>query len=208
MKQGFLLGLANGTTCVVYCIPVLIPYLLGEGKNTRNNTFVVMQFLLGRLLGYLCFALLAWMTGLVILQNLAYRQVILGAAYIGLAGLLLIYSVLKPKKVCAMNKSTTYLETVAAKWPVLLPICLGLLTGVNLCPPFLLIFTEAAYSESLGSSLVFFWMFFLGTSIYFFPVLFLGFLRRFPQLQTVGKMTATLIALYYAYVGLTMLGGI
>jgi hypothetical protein len=186
---------------------VLIPYLLGEGKNTRHNTMVVMQFLLGRLLGYLCFALLAWMTGLVFLQNLGYRQVILGAVYIELAILLLIYSVFKPKKSCIASTSPAYLETIVTKWPVLLPICLGLLTGVNLCPPFLLIFTEAAYAESLGSSLGFFWMFFLGTSIYFSPILFLGLFNRFPQLQTVGKMTATLIALYYLYTGVMMIGG-
>jgi hypothetical protein len=36
----------------------------------------------------------------------------------------------------------------------------------------------------------------------------LGVLRSFPQVKTVGKMTAAIIALYYLYVGLTMIGGV
>jgi hypothetical protein len=199
--RGFLLGLANGTVCIASCAPVIIPYILGEGKSVRHNAVVLGQFLAGRLLGYLCFALLAWMTGVIILQNFAHQQIILGIAYIVLGGLLLIYSFVKPKKRCAVNASPSSLEVVAAKWPTLLPICFGVLTGLNLCPPFLLIFTEAASAESLGRSLFFFWAFFLGTSIYFIPFTFLGFLKRFPQLRTIGRMTAILIALYYLYVG-------
>ena len=206
--QGLLLGLANGSLCITYCAPVLIPYMLGEGKTVRQNACVLGQFLAGRLVGYLCFALVAWITSLFILQNMAYRGVILGGAYIGLAGLLLLYSFAKHGKICAVNRSTHILETIASKWPVLLPVGLGLLTGLNICPPFLLIFTEAANAGSLMKSLFFFFMFFLGTSVYFLPVPLVGVLRRFPQVKTVGKMTTAIIALYYLYVGLTMIGGV
>jgi hypothetical protein len=206
--QGLLLGLANGSLCITYCAPVLIPYMLGEGKTVRQNACVLGQFLAGRLVGCLCFALLAWVTSLIILHNMAYRNVIFGVVYIGLALLLFIYSVSKPRKICAVNSSKPFLEHVAAKWPTLLPVGLGLLTGLNICPPFLLIFTEAVNAESLMKSLFFFFMFFLGTSVYFLPIPLLGVLRSFPQVKTVGKMTAAIIALYYLYVGLTMIGGV
>ena len=47
--QGFLLGLANGTTCLAFCAPVLVPFLLEEGKNVRQNLMTLFKFLGGRL---------------------------------------------------------------------------------------------------------------------------------------------------------------
>ena len=60
--EGFFLGLANGTVCVAYCAPVLVPYMLGKGENTIENYNTLVKFLLGRLLGYMLFALLGWVT--------------------------------------------------------------------------------------------------------------------------------------------------
>ena len=31
--QGFMLGLANGTSCLAFFAPVLLPYLLDEGST-------------------------------------------------------------------------------------------------------------------------------------------------------------------------------
>lgn len=58
--QAFLLGLSNGAVCLAYCAPVLIPYLLGEGKRISRNFAVLIRFLAGRLLGYLLFGIMAW----------------------------------------------------------------------------------------------------------------------------------------------------
>lgn len=57
--KGFLLGLANGTSCLTLCAPVLVPYLLNEGDNVRRSLVTLGKFLTGRLLGYLVFGLLA-----------------------------------------------------------------------------------------------------------------------------------------------------
>jgi hypothetical protein len=106
-----------------------------------------------------------------------------------------------------MNLSKRYLGRMAAKWPMLFSIVLGVLTGINICPPFLLVFTEAANAGNLGGSLFFFFTFFLGTSTYFLPVPFLGCLNRFAQLQIIGRITTAFMALYYWYVGVMMVGG-
>ena len=51
--QGFFLGLANGTSCLALCAPVLIPFLLSEGNNVGQNLVTLLKFLGGRLGGYL-----------------------------------------------------------------------------------------------------------------------------------------------------------
>jgi sulfite exporter TauE/SafE len=146
--QGFLLGIANGTLCLGYCAPVLVPYLLGESTNVRGNISRLGRFLVGRLLGYFCFATLVWMTSWVILHNTAYRNRVLALTYITLAVLLLIYTFLGSKKLCAVNVSKPYFTKISRHRPALIPVGLGIATGINICPPFLLIFTEAANTAS------------------------------------------------------------
>jgi hypothetical protein len=87
-----------------------------------------------------------------------------------------------------------------------LPPLLGLLTGLNLCPPFLLAFTEAAATGTLAGSLLFFLAFYATTSLFFIPLPLLGTLGRFPVVRTVGRLAAGVVGVYYVYRGLTMLG--
>jgi sulfite exporter TauE/SafE len=86
----FLLGFSSGTVCLAYCAPVLVPFLLGEGQGVGRNVLLLAEFLLGRLTGYLIFAVLAWAIGLMLLPTLAWRQVIFGVAYILLSILLVL----------------------------------------------------------------------------------------------------------------------
>ena len=37
LGSGFLLGLSAGPYCLGYCGPIIIPYMLGEGGNARQN---------------------------------------------------------------------------------------------------------------------------------------------------------------------------
>ncbi len=203
--QGFLLGLANGATCLAYCAPVLIPLMLGEGQKTRHNWGMLGKFLGGRLGGYLLFGLIAWLFSQMILGASAYRNLILGAAYVVLAVLLAAYGFSTAPAACAgsLKGARKFLR----QWPALLPLGLGFLTGLNLCPPFLLAFTNAANAGSLGASLVFFLTFFVGTSLYFLPMAFVGLMSRVNALRTVGKLAAVLMALYYAYSGIIYLAG-
>ncbi len=205
--HGFLLGLSTGTLCVAYCAPVLVPYTLSAGGAVRKNAALLARFLLGRLLGYLAFALLAWIIGAAILQDTVYRGRILGLAYMVLAALLVMTSLGRANDRCAIHFAPQAVGRVAKHRPLLLPIALGFLTGVNICPPFLLVLTEAASAGCLASSLWFFFTFFLGTSLYFLPMPLLGCFNRFPSLQTIGKITTVIIALYYFYQGGLMAGG-
>ncbi len=203
--QGFLLGLANGATCLAYCAPVLIPFMLGEGRKTQQNWELLGKFLGGRLAGYLLFGLLAWLLGQIILSVSAYRSFILGAAYAVLAVLLLVYGFSKAPAACAGSLKGA--RARLRRWPTLLPLGLGFLTGLNLCPPFLLAFTGAVGTGSLAGSLGFFLAFFGGTSLYFLPMAFVGLMSHVNALRTVGKLVAVLMALYYAYSGIIYIAG-
>jgi sulfite exporter TauE/SafE len=208
MLEGFILGLSSGVACIATCAPVLIPYLLGEGKGIVHNFWVTGQFLCGRLLGYLLFAVLAWMVSSAILQEQGLRNWIIGTAYVLFAGLLIFYGFFRKAETsceaaCNLNKY----QRLLAFWPALLPVAAGLATGLSFCPPFLLAFTGAAEQTSLLAALLFFFSFFLGTSLLFILAPFVGMFRRFPVLQIVGKMAAGFMGIYYLYSGSIMLIG-
>jgi sulfite exporter TauE/SafE len=203
--QGFLLGLASGTTCLAFCAPALIPFLMHEGQTVRQNLVTVIKFLGGRMGGYLIFGLLAWATGSLLLKAVGYQALIIGIAYVGLAVVLLVAVLRKraPAGSCAFEGARATLN----RWPAFLPFGMGFLAGLKLCPPLLLAFTDAASTGSLVGSLVFFLAFFLGTSVYFIPIPFLGVFRRVSALQIVGRFAAVIVALYYLYVGVLLFTG-
>ena len=51
--RGFFLGLSSGTVCLFSCAPVLVPYLLGEGRRTGGNFLSLGLYLAGRLAGWM-----------------------------------------------------------------------------------------------------------------------------------------------------------
>jgi sulfite exporter TauE/SafE len=205
--QGFVLGLSSGAACIAYCAPVLIPYLLGEKKNVLQNALVISQFLGGRLLGYLVFGVIAWGINRSILQAVDYPEFIVGIAYVVLSGFLILYSFLKTAPSCAAERMSGLLNRVKSEWQALLPGVMGVVTGLSFCPPFLLALTNAAEKGSLFHSLFFFFTFFLGTSIFFLPAPLLGICRGIPVLQTIGKLAAGIMGLYYLYSGIILLIG-
>ena len=206
--DGFILGLSNGVSCLATCAPVLIPYLLGEGKGIVRNYWVTGQFLFGRLLGYLLFAFLAWTVSSAILQEASQRNLIIGVAYILFSGLLIFYGFFnKTNATCEAACSRNKYRRLLAVWPALLPAAAGFATGLSFCPPFLLAFTGAAEQTSLVMSLLFFFSFFLGTSMLFVLAPFVGVFSRFSVLQIVGKLASGIMGIYYLYSGSIMLIG-
>jgi sulfite exporter TauE/SafE len=203
--EGLLLGISSGAVCLTYCAPVLVTYLLGEGKSTSRNFIPLGLFLSGRLAGYILFGILAWSANLLILKVESYREIIFGSAYIVLSCTLIFYAVTNLKTQCpASSYNKTNKEGIHKK-QVYYPLFLGFLTGINICPPFLLAFTGSAESSNLLNSILFFIMFFLGTTLYILPLSFLGFANKYEKLKLIAKFTAFFIAAYYIYTGAIML---
>lgn len=207
MMQGLLLGLSTGITCLAYCSPVLVPYLLGEGKSVRQTASTLSQFMLGRLLGYLLFAVFAWLVGYYLGALTDRREMLMGLIYILLASLLFWYGLSQPVAPCAGRSLRARRTQISLRHPSLVPLLMGLLTGLNLCPPFLLAFAVAGENPTLTHSLLFFLSFFLGTTLFFLPVALLGAFKCIPPLKIIGKLAAAVMSIYYFYTGMLMIVG-
>ena len=77
--------------------------------------------------------------------------------------------------------------------------------GFNLCPPFLLAFTDVFVSGEIYYGLAFFLVFFLVTSLFLLPLIFLGYLSALPSLRQVAQLAALIISVIYLFLGLTQL---
>ncbi len=204
--DGFVLGLSNGGACMAACAPVLLPYLLGEGKDIVRNYWITGQFLFGRLLGYLLFALLAWMVNIAVLRESDLWNLIIGVAYVLFAVLLIFYGFLKKgDSGCQNSCNRKMYQQFTTLRPVLFPVTAGFVTGLNFCPPILLAFAGAAAQSNLVMSLLYFFSFFLGTSVLFILLPLIGISNRFAVMQIIGKMAAGIIGFYYLYSGGIML---
>jgi hypothetical protein len=126
--QGSLLGLANGTSCLALCAPVLVPFLLSEGENVRRNLVILLKFLGGRLLGYLLFGLLAWAVGGLLLATGTHQVLLIGGTYIGLSAFLLI-AVFRKRKPAAGGCAVSEAQARLRRWPALIRVGMGLLAG-------------------------------------------------------------------------------
>jgi sulfite exporter TauE/SafE len=204
-SAGFLLGLGTGVVCLAYCGPVLLPYLMGEGKSISGNVGSISLFLFGRLVAYLIIGALAGLIGSTLLLPLVEKTVFLGILYIFLAVLLIAYGVHRFREVCLGRSQLIFKERFGRRWPYLVPLAGGFATGINLCPPFLLAITGAIETGKIGSSLLFFFMFFLGTMVYFIPLPFIGFFRKQQVLRVIGKFASILAGLLYLYKGIMMI---
>ena len=204
-SSGFILGLSTGVVCLAYCGPVLIPYLMGEGKTVYKNIGSVSLFLLGRLAAYLVVGILAGIIGSTFLQPSAVTTVFLGILYILLSLLMIVYGFHRFREICLGRSQLTFQKNHARRWPFLLPLTGGFATGLNLCPPFLLAIAGAMESGKIAGSFFFFFLFFLGTSLYFIPLPFIGFFHKQKVLRIIGKFAAILAGIIYLYKGIIML---
>jgi hypothetical protein len=200
LANGFLLGLASGGACLTYCAPILVPYLLGEGRTVRAGFVPVAGFLGGRLAGYMVFALLAWCAHSTLIENLPHQKTIFGVITIGLALLLIGYGFVGRDRGCR-GISAGAPASPRCRRLALMPISLGFLTGVNVCPPFLLALSSAAQLSQLWQSLLFFAAFFVGTSIYIVPLPLVGLTGGCERIRMIGRLAAGVVGLFYLYSG-------
>lgn len=206
--EALVLGLASGPACIAACGPVLVPSLLAERAGLQPHLRYLSAFLAARLLGYMLFAVVAWELGALASMLPAPRLLMMGAVYVLLAGVLFWYAV-STRRSCAPSCADSKLVQIGENRNrgVAVAAALGLLTGLNLCPPFIAAGIRAAQLGSLAAALFFFAAFFLGTSLWFVPFISLGCIARNQAVLTVARMAMVLIALYYLSLGIAMLLG-
>jgi len=197
LVEAALLGLASGPACLVSCGPVLVPALAARGEGVGSAIRQLGVFLSGRLAGYLAFSILAWGAGLAAPADRASRLLLFGIVNLGLATML-VWHALALRRRSAPSALVSIGRTSAG---------LSLLTGLNICPPFLVAGARAAEARSLPGAVLFFAVFFLGTAVWSLPLAGAGCLRRWPAVAAVARLTMLLLAAWYAYLGIIALVG-
>lgn len=183
---GFLAGLSVGVYCLGLCLPIFLPILLSQKRTLKKSFWLVFEFSIGRLLGYLIFGLIFGWLGQMLKSTLIHQVVSLGNLWTGL--LMILYSLgMIEKKLCRLP----YFNKI--KWPFLL----GLLTGVNICPPFIASLTYVFNLRDVLNSLIYFFMFFLGTSSYIVPSALLGVFTKFAWLKHLARVSGVLVGLFF-----------
>ncbi len=207
--EAWALGLASGPACLASCGPVLMPALAAERRGARGTGLVLAEFLTGRLGGYLAFGCAAWLAGLSLGAEARPKAIVFGVANLLMGALLAGYGVALGRKgeACAGECPGKRAHRFSERFGAAAPLLLGLLSGLSLCPPFVAAGVRAAQEPGLGGAVLFFACFFVGTSIWFLPSLGVSLLRRFEAVGRVAKLVLFLLAGYYLYLALILLGG-
>ncbi len=216
--EALVLGLATGPVCLATCGPVVVPWMMVQPRGVRLHTRQLLLFLAARLAGYMVFAAAVWMVGSSIPHAWTGRTWLMGGIQLLLAAGMVVYAVGWPHRKCAAA-NPAYAEALArhgttselvrigeASRPMRSgALALGFLTGINLCPPFLVAGVRAAQLEHLWAALIFFICFFVGTAVWFLPFLSMGLVQRTPAVVAVARMVAVMLACWYGFSGVSIL---
>lgn len=206
--SSFILGISSGTACLAYCAPTILPFLMFKGNNSKQNYFYLIQFLLGRLFGYIAFAMIAWRFGREIITKYTNMPIFLGFAYI-IISIIFIYEYFKGRKHCIKDtilfKKINNNDNTKERNNLINAFIIGIATGINLCPSFLLILTTALESDSMIGSVNVFLFFYLGTILYFLPLPFIGLLKHNESFKTISKFLIIFVSIFYMYKGLIII---
>lgn len=195
--QPLLAGLSMGLFCTTSCLPFVAPYLVAEQRDAKGTVGTLLQFILGRLGGYILFgAVFGWLgerlTGFVFNLFMIVSLVLLSI-------LLILYAV------SLMNPSWSVCGLSA--WPRRrIPLLMGFLMGVNICPPFLISVAYVFTLHSMFKGIVYFLVFFVATTLYFLPLFFLGFLSKMNEFRVVARVSAVLVGLLFTAYGIYAIG--
>ncbi len=210
LGEPLLLGFSSGLACLAACGPILLPWLAATGAGWAGTTTRLAGFLAGRLAGYLGFAVVAWIIGLALPLGGAAGVVLAALVDAALGAVLIVFAVRTTAPVPCVARPVGLRSRWAAglRSSALGPAALGLLTGLNLCPPFVAAAVRAAELHSLPGALTFFALFFAGTLVWFLPFLGLGALRGLRAVPVVARFTAALVGVYYGGRGVLTLTGV
>jgi len=200
--EGFALGLTTGGYCFTACMPFLFPLILSEGKQKASQNFMtVLNFALGRLIAYLIVGSAAGWLGGHILHGTTAKK-ILSAVVILSSAVLIAYGFSKDApqfRICRYITGSSGFNKV--------PLILGFLLGINICPPFLIALSLILERGAAVIGAVFFFAFFLGTSIFLVPVVFLSFLSKIEKTKTIGRIAAVFVGVWFLITGVRSLLG-
>jgi len=193
------LGLSSGVYCVGGCLPVMMPLVFSERTTLRERAKTLIAFSGGRLAAYLAFGFVAALVGKACPPALSRGAAL--ASMLGLAPLLILYGV---RGAGAKGCGTSFVRGRGTGRRRPAPL-LGFLTGINVCPPFLLALSTVMLEGRVLDGLLFFAVFFAATSLYLLPLLFLGRYSLHESVRVVGRYFSVLAGGFYVLAALRLL---
>lgn len=187
LTQGFLLGLAMGTTCVATCGPIYGPFLLQRQRSVGGSFRALMGIFAGRFVTYAAFGMVAGLIGAK--ATILHRPMFRFSAYLIAAALLIVSTVINInfEKRCAVSRWSRFIYN---------PFILGAVTGLNFCPSFLVALTKAIMLAGALAGMLFFISFFVGTSIYMLPLSLFGVMANKKLFRIIGRVASIAVAIW------------
>jgi len=190
--EGFVLGIQTGTVCLMTCTPIYLPYLMTEDRSIMKSMLAVMEISAGRFFSYLLFGALAGLAGASI--SSINRHFFSSIAYIILTVymLLTVFRTHRNEKSCFVPKVIRITKSA---------FLLGVLTGINFCPSFLIALSGGIESGGVITGILLFLGFFFGTTLYLIPLGFAGGLTQITYLKKIARILSVLVAIWFFYKG-------
>jgi sulfite exporter TauE/SafE len=186
--EGSTLGLSTGYLCLATCGPIYAPFLMQHSQAPLRYVLGIVELSLGRFSAYLLVGAIAGLFGRHVTE--LQRDYFTIAAY-PLFSAFLVISALRSsacEKGCAASRWSRF-----SQWPFLL----GVLTGINVCPSFLLAFSRSFTLSGPLAGMLFFTAFFAGTSVFLVPLSFVGMLGRKKQFRMIARAAAFAVAAWF-----------
>jgi len=190
--EGFLLGLSTGTICLATCAPIYLPYLVSEDRSLKKSFLKVMEISGGRFFAYLMFGAAAGWLGSVMPNQ--QRTLFTGISFI-LISIFLVLNVVRTQKAAKCCKVPAWSKFTSSAF------VLGIVTGVNFCPSFLIALTKSLDLGGVIGGTLLFMGFFVGTTIFLLPLAFGGMLTAIGKVKIAARYASILIAIWFIWQG-------
>lgn len=191
--EGLVLGLTTGTTCLATCSPIYLPWLISENRSLKNSLLKVGEISIGRFISYILFGAVAGYFGGKISQ--INREWFTGISYLFLSVFLIInaFRTQKHEKKCMIPKWTKLSSSA---------LVLGLITGINFCPSFLIALSKSIELAGVSSGILLFTGFFVGTTAFLIPLAFTSLFTSLPTIKLIARYSSVLVAIWFLYQGI------
>jgi sulfite exporter TauE/SafE len=190
--EGFLLGLATGHLCVATCGPIYAPFLMQKNQGgLKGSLLSVLKISAGRFIAYGLFGLVAGAIGQEVSGvNRTWFTIV---SFLLLSVMLLNSAFNARKKNHATCGVTRWGKVVSN------PLLLGIVTGINFCPSFLIALTEAFHLSGPISGFFLFTSFFVGTNVYMLPLSIFGVLGNKNYFRYAAIAASLIVATIFTF---------
>ncbi len=178
--EGFLLGLSMGAYCLATCAPIYGPVIIQKEQNWLSGFKTVMMISLGRFIAYAVFGLAFGEIGSLAPAGYLPKNIAAVVSYLTLSLYLIFTAVVqigRERKPCAVKNISKFSGR---------PFLIGLLTGISICPAFLLAIVRSFDIGGAWAGLMLFLGFFISTTLYLLPFSALSFLSRRRMFRIIG----------------------